>query len=153
MMAERFSSVPTLALLGGAALLLTACGGNDIADRKRPDEFAIGKQAPLVVPPDFNMAPPRPGAPRPIGADSQQQALEALFGPGVQLPPRSEIENQLLSDAKAMRTDVNIRATVDDAPGTMATSTVDKGAFLRELIDAPAGTRNADIARVTIPGA
>lgn len=153
MMATRFYPVPNLVLMAGTALLLTACGGNDIADRKRPDEFAIGKQAPLVVPPDFNMAPPRPGSPRPIGADSQQQALEALFGPGVQLPPKSEIENQLLSDAKALRTDVNIRATVDDAPGAMATSTVDKGAFLRELIDAPAGTRNADMARVTIPGA
>lgn len=139
-------------LITGASLLLAACGGNDIADRKRPDEFAVGKQAPLVVPPDFTLAPPRPGAPRPIGADSQQQALEALFGPGVQLPPRSAIEDQILSDAKAVRTDANIRATADDAPGGTATATVDKGSFLRELIDAPAGTRNADIARVTIPG-
>lgn len=136
-----------------ATALLAACKGNDIADRKRPDEFAIGKQAPLVVPPDYSLAPPRPGAPRPIGADSQQQALEALFGPGVQLPPKSAIENQILSDAKALRTDVNVRATVNDAPGAPPTATVDKGAFLRELIDAPAGTRNADIARVTIPGA
>ncbi len=153
MMPERVSSVRATALLAGAAFLLAACGGNDIADRKRPDEFAIGKQAPLVIPPDFTMAPPRPGSPRPIGADSQQQALEALFGPGVQLPPKSAIENQILSEAKALRSDANIRATVDDAPGGVATATVDKGPFLRELIDAPAGTRNADIARVTIPGA
>jgi hypothetical protein len=151
-MPDRSTKPFAIALLAGAALLLTACGGNNIADRKRPDEFAIGKQAPLVVPPDFSMAPPRPGAPRPIGADSQQQALEALFGPGVQLPPKSAIENQILSDAQAVRTDVNVRATADDAPGTPGTSTVDKGAFLRELMDAPAGTRNADIARVTIPG-
>jgi hypothetical protein len=142
-----------LGLVAAAAVLLSACGGNDIADRKRPDEFAIGKQAPLVVPPDFTMAPPRPGAPRPIGSESQQQALEALFGPGVQLPPKSAIENQILSETKANRTDANIRATVDDAPGGAATATVEKGPFLRELIDAPAGTRNADIARVTIPGA
>jgi hypothetical protein len=153
MMLKRIPAIRALVLLGSASVLLTACGGNDIADRKRPDEFAIGKQAPLVIPPDFSLAPPRPGAPRPIGADSQQQALEALFGPGVQLPPRSAIENQILSEAKALRTDINVRATADDAPGAAATATVDKGPFLRELIDAPAGTRNADIARVTIPGA
>lgn len=134
------------------AVLVAGCKSSDIADRKRPDEFAIGKQAPLVIPPDYALQPPRPGAPRPIGADSQQQALEALFGPGVQLPPRSEIENKLLSDAKALRTDPGVRATADDGPGADGTAVVEKGSFLRELLDAPAGTRNADIARVTVAG-
>ncbi|TPE59104.1 DUF3035 domain-containing protein [Sandaracinobacter neustonicus] len=142
-----------LLILSAAALSLAACQSNDIADRKRPDEFAIGKQAPLVIPPDYSMAPPRPGAPRPIGSDSQQQALEALFGPGAQLPPKSKIESQLLSDAKADRADSGIRNTVADLPGHAGTQTVDKGTFLRELLDAPASTRNADIARVTVPGA
>jgi hypothetical protein len=142
-----------LLLLGTAAFLLSACSSDNIADRKRPDEFAIGKQAPLVIPPDYTLAPPRPGAPRPIGSDSQQQALEALFGPGVQLPPKSELENQILSETRAQRSDSAIRSTVDDAPGQTGTLTVDKGSFLRELLDAPVGTRNADIARVTVPGA
>ncbi len=141
-----------LLLIGGAAVLVTACGGSDIADRKRPDEFAVGRQAPLVIPPDFALTPPRPGAPRPIGTDSQQQALETLFGPGVQLPPRSVIEDKLLSDANALRTDPAIRNTVDDVPGTATTATVDKGPFLRELMDAPAGTRNPDMAKVTVGG-
>lgn len=140
-------------LLLAPALLLASCASDDVADRKRPDEFAVGRQAPLVIPPDYALSPPRPGAPRPIGGDSQQQALEALFGPGVQLPPRSEIENKLLSDAKALRTDPSIRNTADDAPGPNGTASVDKGMFLRELLDAPAATRNADIARVTVPGA
>ena len=142
----------SLIFIAASSMLLTACGGNDIADRKRPDEFAIGKQAPLVIPPDYNMAPPRPGAPRPIGADSQQQALEALFGPGVQLPPRSEIENKLLSDANALKTDPGVRNTATDMKGQHAIAVVDKGQFLRELLDAPANTRNADIARVSVPG-
>ncbi len=141
-----------LLLLGASAVLLTACGGGDIADRKRPDEFAVGRQAPLVIPPDYALTPPRPGAPRPIGADSQQQALETLFGPGVQLPPRSEIENKLLSDAKALRTDPTVRNTADDAPGPSGTAAVDKGGFLREMLDAPVATRNPDIAKVTVPG-
>lgn len=141
-----------LILLAAPAVLLAGCKSNDIADRKRPDEFAVGKQAPLVIPPDYALTPPRPGAPRPIAADSQQQALEALFGPGVQLPPRSEIENKLLSDANALKTDPSVRNTATDLKGQHAIAVVDKGQFLRELLDAPASTRNADIARVTVPG-
>lgn len=77
----------SLILLAASAMLLAGCKSNDIANRKRPDEFAVGKQAPLVIPPDYALVPPKPGAPRPIANDSQQQALEALFGPGVKLPP------------------------------------------------------------------
>lgn len=140
----------SIGLLGAAALLLSACGGGGIAGRQRPDEFAVGRQAPLVIPPDYALTPPRPGAPRPLAADSQQQALEALFGPGVKLPPRSEIESKLLEDAKATRPDPAIRNTAGDNPGAPATPAVDKGAFLRELLDAPAGTRNPETAQVTV---
>ena len=35
-----------------AAALLTACGGGGVFDRGAPDEFAIARQAPLVVPPE-----------------------------------------------------------------------------------------------------
>jgi hypothetical protein len=49
-----------LALAGS----LSACGKNGY-DRDRPDEFAVARQAPLVIPPDFALVPPRPGAPRP----------------------------------------------------------------------------------------
>lgn len=134
------------------AATLAGCGSTGLLNRDRPDEFAVSRQAPLVIPPDFALTPPRPGAPRPIGTDSQQQALETLFGPGVQLPPRSVIEDKLLSDANALRTDPAIRNTVDDVPGTATTATVDKGPFLRELMDAPAGTRNPDMAKVTVGG-
>lgn len=139
-------------LLGLAGFALTACGGGNIADRKRPDEFAVGRQAPLVIPPDFALTPPRPGAPRPLAADSQQQALETLFGPGVRLPPRSEGENRMLDDAGASSTDPAIRNTAGDQPGSPSTTAVDKGVFLRELLDAPAGTRNAETARITTGG-
>jgi len=139
-------------LIAALGLVVTACGRSDVADRKRPDEFAVGRQAPLVIPPDFALQPPRPGAPRPIGSDSQQQALEALFGPGVQLPPRAEIENRLLEDARALRVESAVRNTAADVPGGRVNATVDKGPFLRELMDAPAGTRNEQIARVTVVG-
>ena len=60
----------------------------------RPDEFAVARQAPLVIPPDFSLVPPKPGAPRPQEADSSTQALQALFGGPA---PRSAVENALTS--------------------------------------------------------
>ena len=59
-----------------AVLGLAACGGISI-DRERPDEFAVQRQAPLVVPPDFHLVPPQPGAPRPAEGTASQQALVA----------------------------------------------------------------------------
>lgn len=139
-------------VLAAGAFTLSACAGGGLSNRKSPDEFAVTRQAPLVVPPDYALQPPRPGAPRPLAPDSQTQALEAMFGQGTKLPARSPVENQLLNDAKANNTDPSVRSTVDDTPSVDETTTVDKGAFLRELLDAPAGTRNAEIARVSVSG-
>src|SRR5438093_9913559 len=33
-------------------------------DRVGPDEFAVEARAPLTIPPEFNLRPPQPGAPR-----------------------------------------------------------------------------------------
>src|SRR3954471_8967492 len=68
-----------------AMLLLAGCHsgpkGGVFASRKGvPNEFAVGRAAPLVVPPDFALVPPQPGQPRPQEADSSTQALNALFG-------------------------------------------------------------------------
>ena len=52
-----------------AAPLLAACGGDAARTfgftREPPDEFQVQTQAPLSVPPEFALRPPRPGAPRP----------------------------------------------------------------------------------------
>lgn len=141
----------SLILLTAAVFLVTGCRSGDIADRKRPDELAVGRQAPLVIPPDFNLAPPKPGAPRPIESDSQQQALEALFGPGVRLPEKSAIEKRLLSDSGADQSDSGIRNTVTDSGVGQGEGVVDKGEFLRDVLDAPNGTRDPNAAKVTVP--
>jgi hypothetical protein len=136
------------------ALVLGGCGGGGIANRERPDEFAVGRQAPLVIPPDFTLKPPAPGSPRPLAADSQQQALEALFGPGVVLPPKSSSELSMIEDARAQNIDPMIRSYAGEMKGPANTTQgVDKGAFLREILDAPAGVRNPALANLTIPGA
>lgn len=137
----------------GLALTLAACS-NSIANRNRPDELAVGRQAPLVIPPDFTLQPPRPGAPRPLATDSQQQALEALFGPGVTLPPKSSLEQNMMEQSRATQVDSMIRSYAGELKGpSQTTQSVDKGSFLREILDAPAGARNPAVASVSIPGA
>ena len=72
------------ALLLGAATLLSGCGGNgDLARsfgfvRDAPDEFTVTTQAPLSMPPDFALRPPRPGAARPQTRSERLAAEEAL---------------------------------------------------------------------------
>ncbi|MFM5893011.1 MAG: DUF3035 domain-containing protein, partial [Novosphingobium sp.] len=72
---------PALIAVSASALLLSGCGGGGLFNRSRPDEFAVQRQAPLVVPPDFALTPPAPGAPRPVDSSTAQQAQDALFGP------------------------------------------------------------------------
>ena len=118
----------------GAATLLASCGSSLLGDRKRPDEFAVARQAPLVIPPDFSMRPPQPGAPRPQDAGGpSQQALEALFGGSA---PRSASERAAL-DAAGARTgaDAGIRSGV----GSPDTAVVDKGRTTRDIVAAPPG--------------
>lgn len=137
-------------LLGaaGVALMLSACGSSGVFNRGAPDEFAISRQAPLVVPPDFNLTPPKPGAPRPLAADSQQQALEALFGPGQRVAPPSPSEQNLLDRSGAERNDPTARSTVGD----LETNVVNKGAFTRDILAAPVGSGDAAVAQVTVGG-
>lgn len=119
-------------LLAGASVMLTGCGGGSggVFNRERPDEFAVQRQAPLVVPPDFTLTPPAPGAPRPSEGAASEQALEALFGGPA---PRSQIETSVLD--RAGRAAPSIRSQVGDT----RTNTVAKGRVTRDIIAAPEG--------------
>ena len=109
---------------------LTACGSSGLFDRDRPDEFAVSRQPPLVIPPDFTLVPPQPGQARPQTGGVQQQTLEALFG-GPQ--ERSIAESAIVDQAGAA--DGGIRSSVGDPQ----TDTVDKGSVTRDIIAAPEG--------------
>ena len=113
------------------ATTLAACGSNRgaFAGRSGPDALAVARAAPLVVPPDFALRPPVPGAPRPQEADSSTLALQAMFGGAAD---RSLAEKGALNAAGVARVDVGIRSTAGD-PGT---TVVDKGAATRD-VDAP----------------
>lgn len=134
-------NLKTAILLTTGCAMLAACGGSGIFNRDRPDEFAVQRQAPLVVPPDFSLTPPAPGAPRPAEGTASDQALEALFGGPA---PRSDIETSALDRAGAA--DPGIRSQVGD-PGT---NTVAKGRVTRDIIAAPEG--DGQSAQTLIPG-
>jgi hypothetical protein len=129
------------ALVAGLAAMTAACGGGGIFNRDRPDEMAVQRQAPLVVPPDFNLTPPAPGAPRPGEGTASEQALDALFGGPA---PRSRVEASVIDRAGAAAP--GIRSNVGDP----ATATVAKGSVTRDIVAAPEG--DGASAQAVIPG-
>lgn len=134
-------NVKTAILLASGAAMLAACGGSGIFNRDRPDEFAVQRQAPLVIPPDFTLTPPAPGAPRPADGTAQEQALDALFGGPA---PRSNIETSALDRAGSAAP--SIRSVIGDE----GTNTVAKGRVTRDIIAAPEG--DGQNASTVIPG-
>jgi len=117
-------------VLAAGLMLLSGCMGKSL-DRARPDEFAVARQAPLVIPPDYALVPPQPGAARPQDAQGQAQTLDALFGGRA---PRSAGETATLGEAGVDAADPGIRSSV----GAPATNVVDKGATTRAIVAAPA---------------
>lgn len=45
-----------------------------------PDEFSVVTRAPLSVPPDYSLRPPRPGATRPMEQTTADTARQTVFG-------------------------------------------------------------------------
>ena len=91
-----------LALAG----LLAGCGGvrQQLGlVRNAPDEFTVVRKAPLVIPPDFNLRPPQPGAVGLQEPDSSTRAQAALVGGDVRTGQgaASRGEQALLASAGA----------------------------------------------------
>lgn len=116
------SSILKLAVVGIAVAGLGACqsireaaGGGKVV----PDEFRVVSKAPLVIPPEFNLRPPRPGEARPLELQPDLQARSAVFG--VQLgATASEGERALIARMGATNADPRIRDVVDDETGNLA---------------------------------
>jgi len=125
----RERAIIMVAMMG--ALALSGCGGKrqGVMGHAAPDEFAVSRRAPLVIPPDFALNPPKPGAPRPQEADSSTQALQAMFGGNA---PRSESEQALLGQT-GTTPDASIRSTAGDPNTTV----VNKGQKTKDIVAAP----------------
>jgi Protein of unknown function (DUF3035) len=98
--------------LGGCASVRQALG----SEKTAPDEFRVVSKAPLVVPPEFNLRPPRPGEARPMELRADLQARTAVFG--VQMgTSASEGEKLLVARAGGTNADPRIRAVIDEETG------------------------------------
>ncbi len=114
--------VMAVVVLAGAGVALSGCGTASKAlglGKNSPDEFRVVAKAPLVVPPDYSLRPPRPGEPRPQELQPESAARTALFGER-QAEARSDGEKLLVAKAGADRADPLIRYSVDDEFGDIA---------------------------------
>ncbi|MEM9232706.1 MAG: DUF3035 domain-containing protein [Pseudomonadota bacterium] len=95
----------TLAALALAVTGCSALGGG----KNPPDEFAIVTKAPLTVPPDYALRPPKPGETRPEALSTADRTRQLLIGDESTQPP-STGELALLQSVGALDVDGNIRA-------------------------------------------
>jgi hypothetical protein len=128
-MHQRFEQILRVALLGCALGALSGCDSiRDAAglNKDAPDEFAVVTKAPLIIPPEYNLRPPQPGAPPTNQLAPTQAAQVALFNGdpnavanGIQgnysqgeklllayagaANANSSIRQELLSDGKSMQ--------------------------------------------------
>ena len=123
-------------LLVVPALALAGCGVFT-GKRAQLDEFAVARNAPLVIPPDFTLTPPVAGTVSMSAQEAQTQAIEALFGGPA---PRSQTETSVLERAGRDRATIGIRSTAGDGD----TRVVDKGQTTQAILAAqPADTEVA----------
>ena len=116
------------ALILAAAVTTSGCGTSRSHPRT-PDEFAVARNAPLIIPPDFNLAPPVAGTAGLTPGEAQQQAIDALFGGPA---PRSPGEMSLLDSAGRNDAQLGIRSQVGDPD----TRVVDKGPTTLQILSA-----------------
>ncbi|MCA8886445.1 MAG: DUF3035 domain-containing protein, partial [Hyphomonadaceae bacterium] len=98
-----------------AATAATGCSSMSRAigaSRSAPDEFRVMTHAPLTLPPDYNLRPPRPGEARPGESDPSTEARAALFGDNVG-QSASQGERAFVTAAGAATADDNIRDQID----------------------------------------
>ena len=129
-MRKAFLLIAPAVLLGGCSLF-----GN--SQPKSLDEFAVARNAPLVIPPDYSLTPPVAGTVSMTAQDAQTQAIEALFGGPA---PRSATETSMLERAGRDRASIGIRSTAGDPD----TRVVDKGQTTQAILAAqPADSETA----------
>lgn len=100
-------------------LLLSGCSNAKETlglTKKSPDEFAVVKRAPLSMPKDYALRPPKLGATRPQHQTPSDQAKKAIFSVEQQRIDSGAADGSegiLLKNAKVDETPTNIRTTVE----------------------------------------
>lgn len=148
----RPTFLPIAVFLIAAPVLLGGCSSTRELlglTKRSPDEFQVVAHAPLSMPPDYNLRPPTPGAPRPQEGTSRDQAEQAILrnattsgtsqipeiGIGEATEAQSTGESALLQSASTAGIDPNIRTTVNaetDEEADSSTTWLDSIIFWRE---------------------
>lgn len=98
-----------LALAAACALTSAACGSGGSVG---PDEFRVVTKPPLVVPPEFNVRPPKAGEASAQDLDASAMARRSVLG--VEYESRaSDAEQLLVAKAGAAQADPVIRDRID----------------------------------------
>jgi hypothetical protein len=118
----------TLSALVLAAAVTTSSCGAFRSHAQTPDEFAVARNAPLIIPPDFSLAPP-------VAGTAGLTPSDALFGGPA---PRSPGEMSLLDAAGRNDAQVGIRSQVWDPD----TRLVDKGRTTLAILSAGNSSTN-----------
>jgi hypothetical protein len=124
-----------------AAGLAIAGAGCDAAkeqlglSKRAPDEFTVVTKAPLVIPPDFTLRPPQPGARRPQEPEPSSKAREAIV---------DAAGGARTSQDRAASSARNALAAAGSAPGNAA-------ADGRAITTAPVG--ESEVALLRLAGA
>lgn len=118
-------AIGLIASLGGCEQARQAFG----MQKSAPDEFAVVTRAPLVIPPDYGLRPPTPGAQRPQEASTKDEARNILLRSGqsgVQTEPAGKAPSRgevaLLGKAGAGNADPSIRDKVSRESSVLAES-------------------------------
>lgn len=86
--------------------------------KEGPDEFAVVTKQPLIIPPEYNLRPPRDGAPPTNQVAPTDVAQSALFDTDPATAAKlvtgeySQAEKLLLAQAGAINTDASIRQQI-----------------------------------------
>ena len=115
------------AVLLAAAVATSGCA--TLRGENQLDEFAVARNAPLIIPPDYSLAPPVAGTVG-VATDVQQQAIDAIFGGPA---PRSQSETSLLDAAGRNIAQIGIRSTAWDPD----TRIIDKGPTTLAILAVP----------------
>ncbi len=102
-----------------ATLLLSGCESFKDTfgfSKKPPDEFSVITKAPLVIPPEFSLRPPRQGESAQKVYSTQEMARAALIGSSTAalIDQPSDGEKRLMEKAGADAQDGTIRVIIDN---------------------------------------
>ena len=114
-MTLSLKTVLKMTSLVGLTLAMTGCTRTSKAlglTKSTPNEFNILTKAPLVVPPEYNLRPPKIGESSSENNYTQKAARDALIG-NIDAAEPSQGEIVLLSKAGVSRADQEIRIVID----------------------------------------